>query len=132
MAYEYKYDDNHEAPFAKQLKEMVSYHDAPYYEIWVGTDGYAVSSPEYKVYDSDSDDDTAIREDLGIDLEQLNHLVLMRAGTAYALSPEYYEDNTGTNYPYDIADKYGLSSIVVMVVSRDDALSRIHAGKFAS
>lgn len=132
MSAAYRYDEKNEAPFEKQLREMIEYRNIPYYEIWIGTDGYSVSNPSYKAYDSESADDTILREELGLTRDRLSRLVIGRSGTAYALSPEYYEERTGEAYPYDIAEKYGLTSIVVMVISLDNALSRIHSGKFDS
>lgn len=129
MSYAYKFEDNHEASFGKQLAEMLSYQGKPYYEIWIGTDGYAVSSPDYKIFDAKTNDDTKLKEVLGISRKKLDDLVIMRAGCAYSLSPELYEKRTGAPYPQEIADEYGLTSIVVLVVSLEDALSRIRVGK---
>lgn len=128
----YKYNSNYEDAFGKQLDEMLDMCDTDYYEIWIGTDGYAVSHPGYKVYDAYEDDDTLIQEELGITFDQLMNLVVLRAGCAYQLSPEFYEETTGEPFPQEVADQIGKNAIVVMVVSLEDARERIRMGKTAS
>lgn len=103
-----------------------------YYEIWIGTDGYAVSHPDYKIYDAYEDDDTLIQEELGITFDQLMNLVVLRAGCAYQLSPEFYEKTTGEPFPQEVADQIDKNAIIVMVVSLEDARERIRMGKTAS
>lgn len=133
MSFSYKYNPEREEAFGKQIDEMLDCHDTDYYEIWMGIDGYAVSNPEYKLYDSyDGNEDLLIQE-LGVNLEKLRYLITLRAGTAYLLTPEYYFEKTGSDaYPYDIANQLGQDSVVVMVLSRDDVLERIRLEKYSS
>lgn len=131
MALSYKYNPDHEDAFGKQIEEMLDCHNTDYYEIWIGTDGYAVSSPEYKVYDSYDGNEELLFQEIGIGLEELLRLITMRAGTAYALTPEGYEEKTGsTDYPYELAEELGLTSVVVMVLSLEDVLERIRLEKY--
>lgn len=132
MGFAYKYSGDREEAFGKQIDEMVDCIGTRYYEIWMGTDGYAVSHPETKLYDSVTKDESKLVSEFGIGLDKLRYLVTMRAGAAYALTPETYEDRTGEKFPYEAAQANGKESVVVMVLSRDDAKERIRLEKFAS
>lgn len=133
MSFMYKYDHKFEERFGKQVEEMLDMCQTDYYEIWIGTSGYAVSLPDYKVYDSYDGDESALIEATGIGLSELWNLVTMRAGTGYNLNPHFYEEKTGTqDFPYHVLEGTDKTSVVVMVLSIEDVLERIRVGKFVS
>lgn len=123
-----KYNNKWEAPFEVQLKEMREIVKRDDYELWIGDDGYAVSLPSKKIYDTLDNDESTLREVFGIGLSELMKLTVERCGTFYNLNPSFYREKTGCEYPYDTHPDG--EPITVAVLSVGKTKDNIHARRF--